>query len=237
MNRPLISVIIPSYQHASTIVACLENVFAQTYQPLEVIVVNDGSTDNTEEILKPFVGRIKLINQTNQGSNPARNRGFAESTGELVIFCDADLVMQRNMLERLADALDQHPEAGYAYSAFRFGWKKFSSYPFDAVRLRQMNFIHTSALIRRKDFPGFDAGLKRFQDWDVWLTMLERGKEGIYVPEELFRVIDAHGRKGISQWRPSLLYRLPWRLLHWTPSSILKYGEARQIVLQKHGLK
>lgn len=237
MSQPLISVIIPTYEHASTISACLESVFSQTYPSIEVIVVNDGSTDNTEHVLRPYLNRITLITQENRGSNPARNRGFTASKGELVIFCDADVIMRQDMLEELVRALGHHPQAGYAYSAFRFGWKRFSSYPFDAKRLRQMNYIHTTALIRRADFPGFDESLKRFQDWDVWLSILERGKEGVYVPQELFQVVDAHGRVGISQWRPSMLYKLPWKLFHWTPASVRKYGDARRIVLTKHGLK
>lgn len=232
----LISVIIPTYQHASTVGACLESVFAQTVRATEIIVVNDGSTDGTERVLTPYADRVTIIDQENQGGNLARNRGFEASTGDFVIFCDADVVMRPDMLEKLSQALFENPTAAYAYSAFRFGWKSFSSYPYDAERLKRMNYIHTTALIRREAFPGFDNSIKRLQDWDVWLTLAERGARGVYVEEELFRTLDGDGRTSISQWRPAFFYRIPWALLRWKPSSILRYLEAKKIVLEKHGL-
>ncbi len=234
MNR--ISVIIPTFQHASTIARCLESVLAQTLQPSEIIVVDDGSTDNTAEILKPYEGRVKIMHQFNQGANTTRNAGFAVSHGERVIFCDADAVLRPIMLERLSAALDRNIEASYAYSGFKFGWKKFRSFSFNPMKLRNMNHIHTSALIRREHFPGFDPAIHRLQDWDLWLTMLEQGHTGVWVDEELFRIVDAHGRKGISQWRPTLWYTIPWQRLGWRPSSIRKFDEARETILAKHGI-
>lgn len=234
--KPTISVIIPSYQHAGTIRACLESVLRQTRSPLEVIVVNDGSTDGTERVLAAYRGRVIELNQPNQGSNAARNNGCALAHGDYVIFCDADVVMQPGMLEKMAAQLDRHPEASYVYSSFRFGWKKFRSFIFSPQRLKEMNYIHTTTLIRRAHFPGFDPSLKRFQDWDVWLTMLDAGHIGLYLDEELFRIVDQHGRKGISQWRPSIIYRIPWTRLGWEPASVRRYEEARRIVRTKHRL-
>lgn len=233
----LISVIIPTYQHAKSLPSCLESIFAQTYKDLEVIVVNDGSTDNTTEVLLPFKDRITLINQENAGSNPARNRGLKEAKGEFVIVCDADVTMQSNMLQKLKTALDEHPKASYAYSAFRFGWKLFQGVEYDAERLKKRNFIHTTALVRRKDHPGFDSAIKRLQDWDVWLTMLEQGKTGVLVNEELFQVaIDGESRIG-SAWLPSMLYHVPWKLIGWAPKRIRTYEDARNVIIKKHGLE
>lgn len=231
-----ISVIIPTYQHADTIGHCLESVLRQTKPAYEIIVVDDGSTDDTDRVLKVFesVPNLRVIRQENQGSNPARNRGWKEAKGDRVIFLDADVVMQPNMLEDLSQALDEHPEASYAYSGFRFGWKRFTSFAFDPNRLRSMNFIHTSALIRCERFPGFDDAIRRFQDWDVWLTMLEAGHVGVWVPKELFRVMQVKGRMGISSWRPSFFYRIPWRGR--PPASVRAYEEAKERIKQKHHL-
>ncbi|KKW45216.1 MAG: hypothetical protein UY95_C0004G0018, partial [Parcubacteria group bacterium GW2011_GWA2_56_7] len=102
--------------------------------------------------------------------------------------------------------------------------------------LRRMNFIHTSALIRSDGFPGFDEAIKRFQDWDVWLTLLKEGKEGVFVDEELFRVLLPHGRAGISSWRPSFLYGISWSILGWRPPSVRRYEEARDVIRKKHHL-
>jgi len=233
-----VSVIIPTYQHAITIKRCLDAVLRQTLAPSEVIVIDDGSTDETRRVVEPFIsqGTVRYLFQENRGSNPARNRGFRESSGEYVIFLDADVVMRKDMLAKLVQALHDHPQAGFAYSGFRFGWKRFSGFPFNADRLRRMNFIHTSALIRSDGFPGFDEAIKRFQDWDVWLTLLKEGKEGVFVDEELFRVLLPHGRAGISSWRPSFLYGISWSILGWRPPSVRRYEEARDVIRKKHHL-
>lgn len=228
-----ISVIIPSYQHASTLNACLTSIFAQTTKPSEVIVVNDGSTDNTTEVLRAWEDRVVVIHQSNQGGNAARNRGFSVSTGELVLFCDADMILDPTMLAKLADALLHTQEAAYAYSGFRFGWKTFRSQPFDAKKLQQENYIHTSALIRREAFLLFDPAIKRFQDWDLWLSMASKGAYGVHVDEVLFRVQTDARRGGISAWRPSVLYHFPWP--SWAkPSSVVAYEAARAILYKKH---
>lgn len=240
----MISIIIPSYNHASTINKCLESIFSQTISDMEVIVVNDGSTDDTIDILKPYADHIQLINQENQGAAKARNNGFDQSKGEYVMFCDADVIMRPDMLQKMLEALQRDPGSAYAYSSFRFGWKKFSSYPFDAERLRQMNFITTTSLIRRADFPRFDESLRRFQDWDLWLTILEQGKGGAFVDEELFRIENPLHRHNLvslfgqapSQWRPSVMHRIPWDKIGWVPGSIKKYRLAREIIKRKHNL-
>ena len=236
MSQKTISIIIPAYQHAQTIEACLDSIFSQTILPDEIIVVNDGSTDGLKEKLKPWQEKIKLINQNNQGSNQARNNGFAQSNGDYIIFVDADLIMQPDMLEKMKETLDQHPEVSYVYSSFRFGWKKFSSFPFSEQRLQSMNFIHTSSLIKREAFPKFDEKIKRFQDWDVWLTMLEKGYIGIFIEEELFSIQEIKQRKGISQWRPAFIYNIPWLKIGWIPQSVKEYYQAREIIRKKHHL-
>ncbi len=233
---PKISVVIPTYQHARTLPACLDSVFAQDYGNIEVIVVDDGSTDNTAEVLSVYADRVKIITQENQGSNPARNAGLAAATGELVIFVDADVIMQPTMLTMLADALANNPSASYAYCGFRFGWKHFRGVSWNADKLRCMNFVHTSALVRRADFPGFDNGIRRFQDWDVWLTMLEQGKRGVLVPETLFCcIVDGPSRIGTA-WLPSFVYNLPWRWSPWKPARVAKYEAAREVIRAKHKL-
>ena len=229
-----ISVIIPCYQHAGTIRRCLESVFGQTRAELEVIVVDDGSTDRLEAAIAPFRSRLTFIRQENRGGPATRNRGFAASTGERVIFCDADIVLRRDALEKMLQALEAHPEAAYAYASFKFGWKKFRLWPFDAARLKRMNYIHTTSLIRRERFPGFDESLKRFQDWDLWLTMMERGAIGVRIPETLFTVKPRKG--GISEWLPSFVYRLPWKLFGFKPRPVARYEDAAGIVRRKHGI-
>ena len=96
-----ISVIIPTYQHANTIVNCVESLLSQTRKPDEIIVIDDGSTDNTENKLSEFQDKIQYHKQSNQGSQAARMNGYAKSSGDLLQFCDADLIARPDMLEKL----------------------------------------------------------------------------------------------------------------------------------------
>ncbi|MBT4857366.1 glycosyltransferase family 2 protein [Candidatus Uhrbacteria bacterium] len=234
----LITVIIPTYQHADSLPGCLDRILGGSYKNIEVIVVNDGSTDNTRDILSQYSHDDRLITvwQDNQGSNAARMTGYGLASGEYLLFCDADVVMHVNMIQVMYDTLQDFPEASYTYAGFKFGWKRFRPLEFDADRLRKHNYIHTTSLIRRKDFPGFDLDVKRLQDWDVWLTMLEQGNEGVMIPAELFEVlVDGDSRIG-SAWMPSFLYKLPWNWIGWRPARLRKYEEAREAMKKKHNL-
>ena len=128
----------------------------------------------------------------------------------------------------------EHPEASYVYCNYFFGWKKMPSIAFDIELLREQNFIMTTSLMRREVFPGFDESLKRFQDWDLWLTMLEQGHTGVCISEFLFRVIPHRG--GISSWLPRCAYKKPWRSLPFIRSCVKRYDDARAVVMKKHGL-
>ncbi len=238
---PLISVIIPVYNHAHTLKRTLESVFNQTYRPLEVIVVNDGSTDNFDEAVKECLlltdgdcigagSVLSVISQPNSGAPVARNRGFAMSKGEYVIFWDADTLAHPQMLQKMFAYLQKHPEASYAYSQFKFGWKTIKSQQFDAEKLKQINYIDVTSLIRRADVTPFDESLKRFQDWDLWLTMLEQGKTGVFIPEVLYEKV-VGSREGISTWLPKFVYQLPWKT-----KDVKKYDAAKEIIVKKHSL-
>jgi glycosyltransferase involved in cell wall biosynthesis len=233
---PLISVVIPSYQHADSIAKCIDTVLAQTYERIQIIVVDDGSTDHTQQVLEKYKGRVTVIRQENRGGNAARNRGAQAATGDFIIFVDADAELKPAMLEVFLQTLEDHSEASYAYSGFKFGWKRFRGIPFDAERLRMVNFVMTTSLIRRGDFPGFDESLKRFQDWDLWLTMLKNGKMGVMVPGTWFTLrIDGTSRTG-SSWLPAFMYALPWHWFGWKPVRVQKYEAARAIIAEKHSL-
>ncbi len=257
MEKPLISIIIPVYNHAHTLKKTIEDIFRQTYRPLEVIVVNDGSTDDFETVADEciefvqthFIGMgsmLSVLSQENKGAPSARNLGFANSKGEYVVFWDADTLASPQMLEKMFNALQNNPSSAYAYSQFKFGWKVIKSQSFDADKLKQVNYIDTTSLIRRSalnchpepsegSLSGsvigpWDTSLKRFQDWDLWLSLLEKNQTGVFVPEVLYKKI-VSGRVGISNWMPSFIYKLPWKT-----ERVRKYEEAKQIILRKYGL-
>ncbi len=193
---PTVSIIIPVWNSSDTVARTLQSVAVQTYKDLEVILVDDGSTDNPAIIAQRFP-KVRLIRQDHRGAAIARNHGFRESRGRYVLFCDADVILHPRMLERMVTTLDLKPEAAYAYASFRFGWRTFDLFDFDRKRLQHANYISTMSMIRREAFPGFDETLPRLQDWDLWLTMLEQGKTGTWVPARLFSASVA--KRGISQ--------------------------------------
>lgn len=232
----MISIIIPVYNGASKILKTLESINKQSYQDYEVIIVNDGSTDNVESVCASYLKKINsnnsylFINQSNQGAPAARNKGFFASKGEFLFFCDADAVLHPQALEIMLSTLDFHPEASYAYSSFKWGKKLFTLCDFDSDKLCKMPYIHTMSLIRRQDFPkqAWDINIKKLQDWDLWLSMLENNKIGIWIPQVLF-VVSPGGT--ISSWLPAAAYRL----FPFLPA-VKKYKNALKIVKEKHGL-
>ena len=202
--------------------------------------------------------QLHVCHQQNKGAPAARNRGWEEMQrtpppessplkgeeqtkispplvggarggGSYVIFCDADIEMKPDCLENMVHILEVHPKAAYVYSSFKFGWKAFDNLSFDPDRLRKMPYIHTTSLIRREYFPGWDESVKRLQDWDLWLTMLEKGHTGYWIPKILFRVVSTKGT--MSTWLPSFAYRLPWKL-----PAVRRYEEAVAKIKEKHGL-
>jgi glycosyltransferase involved in cell wall biosynthesis len=224
---PQISIVIPVYNAQKTLSACLHSIFNQTFKNYEIIVVNDGSTDKSLAILKKFQSKITVINQKNQGAAKARNEGAKVSKAPFIIFCDADVTMKPKMLEIMYKTLQANPNISYVYSDFKFGLKTFKLWKFSSEILKEKPYIHTTSLIRRKHFLGFDKNLKRFQDWDLWLNMLKHGYTGYHIPEVLFIV-----RPGgtMSRWLPKSFYRLPWL------KSVKQYQQAKSIIKNKHRL-
>lgn len=114
---PTISVVIPAYNAKYTILKTIESVQKQTFSDVEIIVINDGSTDGTLEIIKSITDqRLKIFSYENGGLPVARNRGIYHETGEFISFIDADDLWTQDKLEKQLALLQQHPEAGVAYS-------------------------------------------------------------------------------------------------------------------------
>ncbi|PIT87825.1 MAG: hypothetical protein COU31_00650 [Candidatus Magasanikbacteria bacterium CG10_big_fil_rev_8_21_14_0_10_40_10] len=233
-----ISVIIPIYNHAHTLADSLRSIARQTYAPAEIIIIDDGSTDGLGQKISAIIkssgldpSLIKFSSQPNQGASQARNAGFAKSSSDLVIFWDADTIAHPEMLKKLRQALLASPKSAYAYCGYKFGCKSMPSFAFEADKLKKFNYIDTTSLIRRKDFTGFDPDLKRFQDWDLWLTLLAQNKTGVFVPKILYKKIVSK-RAGISRWLPAFVYNMPFI----KTKSVLQYQQARQALIKKHSL-
>jgi len=231
----MISIIIPVYNQAKHLDNCFDSIKKQTYDNYEIIVVDDGSKDDIKTVImkykKIFNLKLSYHDQENRGASAARNRGAKIAKGEYLIFCDADTIMEPRMLELMLKTLKENPSASYCYSSFIWGKKKFKLWPYDAEKLKQMPYINTTSLIKREHFPSFDITLKRFQDWDLWLTAAEAGHKGVWLDQILYKV-DTGGSQTMSNWLPSLAYKF----LPFLPA-VKKYNLAKEIIINKHNLK
>ena len=194
---PQISVVIPAYNAEHSIRETIDSVQQQTFSDFELIVINDGSTDRTLEILQTIEDpRLKIFSYQNGGLSIARNRGISHATGDFIAFLDADDLWALNKLKLQLAALQQNPEAGVAYSWTYFlneqekrlfpGCHLFYEGNVYADLLVK-NFITNGSnpLIRRQaiDSVGeFDPTFSHFADWDYWLR-IARNWSFVVVPE------------------------------------------------------
>src|SRR5687767_9423339 len=114
-NLPVVSVVITAFNAADTISETLESVLGQSYQALEVIVVDDGSTDATAAIVQTQFPSVRLVRQSNSGQPAARNAGVLASRGEIIAFVDSDDLWHVDKLRHQTELLLQHPEAYWCY--------------------------------------------------------------------------------------------------------------------------
>jgi glycosyltransferase involved in cell wall biosynthesis len=180
---PLVSVIIPTYNRADFIIEAINSVLNQTYKHFEIIVVDDGSNDNTVQVLAPYQDRITLITQKNGGISVARNTGIAASKGELVAFLDDD---DRWLPHKLAvqAPLFADPKVKLVHTAGHFfdesnGWENTQFFgDVDFHDLLGMKIIYVQTVITRRsvlDEVGlFDETLPAAEDVDMWLRIASK---------------------------------------------------------------
>jgi len=113
---PVVSVIIPAYNHVRFVGQCIDSVLTQTYTDYEVVVVDDGSQDGTSAILQGYGDRIVYIRQENAGTQAARNRAIRASTGEFIALLDSDDAWLPMKLQRQLAAFDARPDVGMIYA-------------------------------------------------------------------------------------------------------------------------
>ena len=232
-----ISIIIPCYNHTAALVRSLQTLRNQSVKPTEVIIIDDGSDTSLQ---MEHLGQaakdlpITIYWQKHAGAPAARNTGFSHASSEYVVFWDADLLAKPTMLAKMATALAQHSDASFVYSDYYFGKHKMRARPFSFAALKKQNYIHSSSMIRSSDVNPWDESLKKFQDWDFWLTLTKNGKKGYYIPELLFTLIPH--KNGISAWLPSFAYKTPWKYLPGIRMRVQTYEQAKNSITKKHAL-
>jgi glycosyltransferase involved in cell wall biosynthesis len=200
MNPPRVSVVIPTYNRARFLPAAIASIRAQTLPCSEIVVVDDGSTDDTAAVLAALGEGIVHLRQANAGPAAARNRGIHAASGELVALLDTDDRWCPNKIERQVELLRRHPavalvsadmavedENGATMVASNFAKRGLAGFfaalhgapvPEAPRRLLQLNFINTSTVLARREvlveLGGFDTRLRYGEDLELWLRIAAR---------------------------------------------------------------
>ena len=193
---PEISIIVPCHNQAQYLSETLESVLAQEYSYWECIIVNDGSTDNTEEISKKYVekdGRFIYINQKNAGLPNARNSGINRASGKYILPLDADDLIHKDYISKAIEAFNENTRTSLVYCvAQKFGVENclWEQADFNYLLLLKGNMIFCSAIFRKSDFLEvgqydelMDGGL---EDWELWIRLLNETTIVKKLPEAYF---------------------------------------------------
>lgn len=182
MQAPLVSIIVPCYNQAQYLSESLDSVMAQSYHNWECIIVNDGSTDNTEEIAHKYVDTcpcFSYLTQENQGVSAARNNAIKLSKGKYILPLDADDLIAPYYIEHAVAYLEDHPKCKLIYGLCeKFGAENgiWDLPEYDFQRLLFDNLIFNAAVYRRVDFEkttGYNENMRAgVEDWDFFLSLL-----------------------------------------------------------------
>ncbi|MCR8915829.1 glycosyltransferase [Marinobacter panjinensis] len=206
-SNPLVTVITPTYNRADFLPEAIDGVLAQTFGDFELIVVDDGSTDNSSEILADYEAkdsRVRIFRQENQGQSVARNRALAEARGEYICFLDSDNYWPPEKLQQQVALFDEHPEVDVIYGdtitidengveLTRHNMTRYSGH-IAKWMLRDNCVSMNTAMARRKcfdDMGGMSGQRRVADDYDLWLKFSAQF-QFLYVPEfwAYYRVMD-----------------------------------------------
>lgn len=194
-REPLVSIIIATHNYGQYISEAIESVFSQTHSNLEVIIVDDGSTDNTREIVAKYP-RVKYVYQTRSGAKTparARNNGLALSKGEFYISLDADDKLHTNYVQECVNVILKDKCIGFVWTAaqefgesYKVRWPRTLHHRFSI--LRGTGGQLGAALTRRKAFDdvgGYDETLPALEDWDLAIRICRKGWKAKAIPKPL----------------------------------------------------
>ncbi|TAK11327.1 MAG: glycosyltransferase family 2 protein [Anaerolineae bacterium] len=221
---PAVSVVIPTYGRAALVQEAVASALAQTYTDIEIIVVDDGSPDNTESVLQSLAGaeRIRNIRQANAGPAAARNRGLREARGKWVAFLDDDDLFEPDKLEKQLALAEREPEARFIHSDFRkfsadtpdLGVREtswFSGNVYPEILAHWSTLMASPCVMVRRDVFGevgeFDESLKWAEELDLW-RRIARVYPFFHVPEPLTKVRQQTVSLSSDRSRAAAAYRI-----------------------------
>lgn len=193
-----VSVVIPCWNSSAFIAETLSSVVAQTLREIEIVVVDDGSTDDTAAIVECAMAadphcRMRLVRQDNAGTAAARNRGIAEAQGRYILPLDADDLIVPTMLEECSALLDADPGLALVYTDREdFGdvERVWTAGKYELRRLKYFNQLPYCSLFRKsvwQDIGGYRVNVSGFDDWDFWVAAAARGFRGRHLPKPFLK--------------------------------------------------
>ena len=193
-GKPLVSIIMPVYNYGKTLDRALVSVFNQTYKNIEIIIIDDGSTDEFTKLkLKTLkLPNTKVIFQENGGPSNARNNGVKASKGKYILPLDSDDLMHPIYVESCVNIIQKDSKYGpiYCDTVHEGQMKGLEERPeWSKERLIQGPFIVNCSMFSRESFDdvdGYDEDLKGWEDYDMWLRMMQKGYVGKRIPQALF---------------------------------------------------
>jgi glycosyltransferase involved in cell wall biosynthesis len=202
MTRGRVSIIITCYNYARFVAEAIDSALAQSYPNIEIIVVDDGSTDDTPDVLKQYDQKVTCLRVANGGVVRARNLGFEHSTGDFVCFLDADDKLHADFVKVLVESLKQNDDkCVLAYCDFQLigsAQRMQVSGRWSIYRLLYTNYLIPCAMMTRSSFTevgqysDYMAGKFGFEDWELWVKYADYGYRGQYVPGPYF-IYRLHG--------------------------------------------
>lgn len=220
MENPLVTIVIPAYNYQSFLPETLNSVLAQKYQNFELIVVDDGSTDKTKDVVAEFLAkdpRIKYFYQSNAGLSAARNLGIKNAGGEYIQFLDADDLLSNSKLSLQVEDMEKDAKIDISYTMAYYFEDGTEEKLYKSIALKQDDWMPklngsgyevlemlvkqnimpvNSALIRAsslKKVGFFDMFLKSLEDWDFWVSCAFKDFYFSFLPvEEAFALIRVH---------------------------------------------
>lgn len=204
-KEPVVSFVIPVYKKPPEVFRlCLKSLFDQSLKEIEVICVFDGPDEELWKVALEFPKVHGIISPERKGAPNARNVGLSAAKGKYVWFWDADCYIKPDHGKRMVEEFEAVPDADFVYSGYEMAeGGKFESESFDPFSLECGNYISSMAPIKREKAFKWDETLEAAQDWDYWLTAVEKGYKGVWVEGEGF--ITDTSRTGLSsdKWSPA----------------------------------
>jgi glycosyltransferase involved in cell wall biosynthesis len=215
---PKVTVIIPCYNQGAYLDEAVDSVLAQTFEDYEIIIVNDGSTDEaTNALLNSYrKPKTQVMSTQNQGLSSARNAGIRAACGTYILPLDADDKIAPTFLEKAVQVLDEQPAIGIVCSLVDFFGAKSGRFivaDFTAGDMLLANHVCASAMFRKADWEkvgGYNSNMKfGWEDWDFWLSLLEQGRAVHRIPQVLFyyRVKKGSMIKNLSLDKQRMMYK------------------------------